>query len=134
MKNDFDSGYSKSESDNALDKIIADINSHEENLQKKASETIEYILKSDERLHRIHAQSIAHLDKAIAMLRQITSSIEADRQERIDSELCIVCPKCGEVLDFEPPYPAEPDTNTAAWDGGYLCECGFIGGEGWEEQ
>ena len=131
---DFDSGYTKAESDRALDKIIADINSHEKTLKKNAEDTLEYIRSADERLRKLHLEAMAVLDKSIALLGQITANIEADRQERIDNELPVVCPKCFDIVDYEPPYPAEPDTNSAGWDGGYLCECGWIYGEGWEEQ
>ena len=130
---DFDSGYTKAESDRALDKIIADINSHEETLKKNAEDTLEYIRSADERLRKLHLEAMAGIDKAIALLHQITANIEADRQERIDNELPVVCPKCFDIVDFEPPHTAEPDTSTAAWDGGYLCGCGWIGGEGWAE-
>ena len=130
---DFDSGYTKAESDRALDKIINDIHKKEDSLQKKADDTLEYIRSADERLRKLHLEAMAGLDKAIALLHQITASIEADRQAKMDAEQSILCPKCGESVDFEPPYPAEPDTNTAEWNGGYLCECGWIGGEGWAE-
>ena len=36
------------------------------------------------------------------------------------------CPECGEEMEYEPPHPAEPDTNVGEWKGGWMCtECEF---------
>jgi len=32
--------------------------------------------------------------------------------------------KCGNDVEYQPPYDSEPDTNTPAYCGGYQCECG----------
>lgn len=37
------------------------------------------------------------------------------------------CPDCAERMEYQPPYRAEPDTNTRAWPGGWSCPgCGRI--------
>lgn len=34
------------------------------------------------------------------------------------------CPECKVgMLTYEPPYPAEEDTGTGAWNGGVSCDC-----------
>lgn len=36
-------------------------------------------------------------------------------------------PGCPGSMDYQPPYPAEPDTGTASWPGGATCDvCGFV--------
>ncbi len=59
--------------------------------------------------------------------------IRADRFELFaDNRMPAPCPgyngeSCVETIDYWPPTKAEPDTGTAAWGGGYRCDCcGFV--------
>lgn len=59
-----------------------------------------------------------------------TTQLDIDREcalRCIEGEKGVPCPRrCGGELDYQGPYPAEPDTGTPGYPGGVFCDtCDF---------